>query len=348
MGIKDVIKGIFSKEKDAPSAGGVSLPKGIKIGHSHNEFSGISVILTDEDCVAGVDIRGNAPGTRETDLLKTEKMIEAVQAIALCGGSAYGLGAVSGVMDYLRERKRGHYIKGADKYVPIVPAAVIFDLDDEGYNYPDRDMAYNACVTASDRIESGSVGAGRGATVGKIRGSKNVSKGGFGAASIEVMGVTVTAVVVVNAFGDVYDHNTGKIVAGALDKNGGFFNTTKSMLDGRLLRMLMGGGKGYENEGFGAGAMGADMGGNTTIGCVITDGKLTKLEANKLASISHNGLARSIRPVHTDYDGDTMFCLATGKKKVFNMAFLGEAAVEAVSKAITNAVMSVQKKGENI
>jgi len=313
----------------------IELPKGIKIGHAHNDYTGITVILCDEDCVAGVDVKGAAPGTRETDLLRSDKMIEKIQAIALCGGSAYGLNAVSGVMEFLKDRKRGHYIKNFNKYVPIVPAAVIFDLDDEGYNIPDHHMAHLACIEASATPKTGSVGAGRGATIGKIRGAKNTSKGGVGMASVYVMGVLVTAIVVVNAFGDVYCHKTGKIIAGALDRNGEFFNTNKSMLDGRLLRLLTGLGKAQANEGFEAGA-------NTTIGCIITDAKLDKVQANKLAAISHNGLAQSIKPVHTDYDGDTMFCLAAGKKKVFNFAFLQAAAVEATSRAITNAVESVK------
>ncbi|MCL2555718.1 MAG: P1 family peptidase [Firmicutes bacterium] len=319
----------------------IQLPKGIRIGHADNDYTGVSVIMTDFDCVAGVDVRGAAPGTRETELLKSEKMIREVQAIVLCGGSAYGLSAVDGVMQYLRERKRGYYIKNFDKYVPIVPSAVIFDLDDAEYNFPDKEMGYLACVEANLCPKSGSVGVGRGATVGKIRGPKNTSRGGVGIATVTVMGVMVTAFVVVNAFGDVYDHKNGKIIAGALDRGGQFFNTNKSMLDGKLLRLLMGVGKSDENSGF-------DVGGNTTIGCIITDAKLDKVEANKLASISHNGLAQSIKPVHTDYDGDTMFCLATGKKKVFNFAFLQAAAVEAASRAITNAIEYAKKSEKEV
>jgi len=317
----------------------IELPKGIIIGHAHNDYTGMTVILADAGCAAGVDVRGAAPGTRETDLLGPNKMINEIQAVALCGGSAYGLNAVSGVMEYLRERKRGHYVKTFDKYVPIVPAAVIFDLDDGGYNYPDHQMGYLACVEANPIPKTGSVGAGRGATIGKIRGAKNTSKGGVGIASVSVMGVLVTAIVVVNAFGDVYCHKTGKIIAGALDRSGEFFNTHKAMLDGRLLRLLTGMGKSDDNDGF-------EVGANTTIGCIITDAKLDKVEVNKLAAISHNGLAQSIKPVHTDYDGDTMFCLATGKKKVFNFAFLQSAAVEATSRAITNAVESVKKEAK--
>lgn len=292
------------------------IPKGIKIGHHGNEFTGVTVILCEEGCIGGVDVRGGAPGTHETDLLHNEKEMQKVNGIALCGGSAYGLGAIAGVMDFLRKKNVGFKVES--KVVPIVSGAVIFDLTDKEYHYPDFEMGYNAAENASeDNVISGKVGAGIGATVGKIRGFKNSDKSGLGIATVKVGGITVTAVIVVNALGDIYNHNN-EIIAGAKDNKGNFLNTEKTILDGDYLRLI--------------------MGTNTTIGCIITDAKLSKVEANKIASISHNGLARSIRPVHTNYDGDTMFCLATGKKKVLNIMLLEVGVVEAVMLAIEDAV----------
>jgi len=315
------------------------LPKGITVGHAHNEHTGVTVILSKDGCVCGVEVRGGAPGTRETELLNPVKMMQQVQAVALCGGSAYGLDATGGVMDFLRERKQGYTVKAFDKIVPIVPAAVIFDLVGEGYHYPDKQMGRTACENACAVPAFGAVGVGRGATVGKIRGIKHASKGGAGAATVCVMGVNVTAVVAVNAFGDVYDHTTGRIIAGARDSAGGFLDTNRTILNGQIMRLLFGT-KGKNKKDKNAPEETADNfeGANTTIGCIITDAKLDKVQANKLASIGHNGFAQSIKPVHTDYDGDTLFCMATGKKRVVNFAFLQVAAVEAVSKAVTAAV----------
>lgn len=292
------------------------IPKGIKIGHEQNDFTGVTVIICEEGCIGGADIRGGAPGTHETDLLKNEKMMQKVNAIALCGGSAYGLGAISGIMEFLRLKNVGYKVEG--KVVPIISGAVIFDLNDKEYHYPDHNMGFNACQKATEEnTASGKLGAGTGAMVGKVRGLKNADLGGLGIASVKVQGITLTAVMVVNALGDIYNH-AGEIIAGAKDIKGNFLNTEKTILDGDFIRLV--------------------MGTNTTIGCLITDAKLTKVEANKLASISHNGLAQSIKPVHTDYDGDAMFCLATGKKKALNFMLLEVGAVEAVRLAIEDAV----------
>ncbi|HKL74157.1 MAG TPA: P1 family peptidase [Clostridia bacterium] len=293
-----------------------TIPKGIKIGHAADEFTGVTVIVCEEGCVGGADIRGGAPGTHETDLLRNEKVMQKINGIALLGGSAYGLGAIAGIMECLRKKGIGYKVQG--KVVPIIPGAVIFDLNDNKYHYPDFEMGYRAVENASeDNIVSGKVGAGTGATVGKVRGIKNAMSGGLGIASLKVQGITLTAVVVVNALGDIYNHNN-EIIAGALDNKGNFLNTEKTILDGDFIRLV--------------------MGTNTTIGCIITDAKLTKVEANKLASISHNGLAKSIRPVHTDYDGDTIFCMATGKKKALNFMLLEVGAIEAIQLAIEDAV----------
>jgi L-aminopeptidase/D-esterase-like protein len=294
------------------------LPKGIKIGHANDDHTGVTVILCEEGATGGADVRGGAPGTHETDLIRSEKMMQKINAVTLCGGSAYGLGTIAGVMDCLKKQGIGYKVEG--KVVPIVPGAVIFDLIDKEYHYPDFEMGYKAASNAvEDNVISGRIGAGRGATVGKIRGIKYADKGGLGIGTVKVQGIIVTALIVVNALGDIYDHDN-KIIAGARDNKGGFLNIEKTILEGDFMRLI--------------------MGTNTTIGCIMTDARISKVEANKLASIGHNGLALSIRPVHTDYDGDTLFCLATGKKKVLNFMLLETAAVEAVRLAVEDAVKS--------
>lgn len=293
----------------------VRIPSGFRIGHFDDEYTGVSVILSEQGAVGGVDCRGGAPGTRETDLLHNEKMMQKVNAIVLSGGSAYGLASTVGVMEYLKDHGIGY--RTAGKIVPIVCGAVLFDLNQKEYHYPTAEYGLNACKNASKTLDFGNIGAGKGATVGKIRGLKNACKSGIGAATVRVAGVTVTAVVAVNAMGDVVD-DSGKIIAGAKGKNGEFINTEKCLANGEFAKLL--------------------LGANTTIGCIITDAKLSKTEANLIASISHNGLARAIRPVHTMYDGDTMFCMASGKRPVLNLAVIQSAAVEATAKAIVNAV----------
>lgn len=298
------------------------LPKGIKIGHAGNEHTGCTVILPAKGAVCGCDVRGGGPATRETDLLRNEKMMQQVNAVVLSGGSAYGLESACGVMEYLRENGDGY--KVGKKIVPIVPAACIFDLNDDEYYYPDKQMGIDACKAATETPEFGKVGAGIGATVGKIRGVKHADESGIGCATVNVLGVNVTAVVVVNAFGDVFDYNTGRCIAGARGNSGELLNTAQAVLNGNVLKML--------------------LGANTTIGCVITDAKLDKVEANKIATVAHNGLAKTINPVHTDYDGDALFCMATGKKKVINLAMLEVGAVEAVAQAVLDAVTRVVAK----
>lgn len=293
----------------------VTIPSGFKIGHYEDEFTGVSVILAENGAVGGVDCRGGAPGTRETDLLHNEKMMQKVNAVVLSGGSAYGLASTVGVMEYLKQNGKG--FKSMGKIVPIVCGAVLYDLNQKEYHYPTAQYGLNACKNASKTLDFGNIGAGRGATVGKIRGLKNACKSGIGAATVKVAGVTVTAVVAVNAMGDVVDEN-GKIIAGAKGRNGEFIDTEKCLANGEFAKLL--------------------LGTNTTIGCIITDAKLSKVEANLIASISHNGLARAIRPVHTMYDGDTMFCLASGRRPVVNLAPVQSAAVEATRLAIVNAV----------
>lgn len=293
----------------------VRIPSGFKIGHYDDEYTGVTVILSESGATGGVDCRGGAPGTRETDLLHNEKMMQKVNAIVLSGGSAYGLASTCGVMEYLRQKGVGY--KSLGKIVPIVCGAVLYDLNQKEYHYPTAEYGLKACQNASKTTVFGNIGAGRGATVGKIRGIKNACKSGIGAATEKVLGVTVTAIVAVNAMGDIVD-DEGKIIAGAKGKNGEFIDTEKCLAEGDVLKLA--------------------FGTNTTIGCILTDAKLDKVDVNRLASISHNGLARAIRPVHTMYDGDTMFCMASGKRPVANLAVLQSAVVCATERAIQNAV----------
>jgi len=296
----------------------ISIPKGFKVGHYNDEYTGVTVILSESGAIGGVDCRGGAPGTRETDLLKPEKMMDKVNAIVLSGGSAYGLEASCGVMEYLKNKGIG--FKTTNKIVPIVSQAVIYDLNQKDYHYPTKEYGIKACENADNKLEFGNIGAGKGATVGKIRGMKNSCKSGIGAATIKVGGIVVTAIVCVNAFGDVINTETNEIIAGAKGKNGEFINTEDIMTKGDISKLL--------------------FGTNTTIGCILTNAKITKVQANKLASISHNGLARAIRPVHTDFDGDTMFCLSSGHMPVINFAMIQSATVQATEKAIINAVQA--------
>ncbi len=293
----------------------ITVPKGFKIGHAEDEHTGVTVILCEKGCVAGADVRGGAPGTRETDLLRSEKAQQKIHAVVLTGGSAFGLDSASGVMQYLKEKGCG--FKVGKKRVPIVSGAVIYDLIYDDYYYPDKEMGYKACKNSEQApLTFGQVGVGKGATVGKIRGVKYASKSGVGAATVKVAGVTVTAIVAVNALGDVVDPDTRKVVAGCKSKNG-FAETEKKILNGEFFKLFFG---------------------NTTIGAILTDAKIDKVTANKTASVAHNGLARTIYPVHTDYDGDTLFCMARGNKPVINVALLEIAAVKAVELAVLNAV----------
>lgn len=296
----------------------VFLPSGIKIGHADNGHNGVTVVLCENGCVGGVDVRGGAPGTRETDLLAPEKAAQSVNAIVLTGGSAFGLESTCGVMRWLAERGKGFKVSG--KTVPIVCGAVIFDLNEKETYYPDIELGYKACAAASDKnVAFGAVGVGKGATVGKLRGMKYACTSGVGAATVKAAGAHVTAVVAVNALGDVFDPEAGKIVAGCRNRDGSFAFAEKKLLGGEYLDFIFGKG-------------------NTTIGCVITDAKLDKLQTGKLASVAHNGLARTIYPVHTDYDGDTLFALSAGSRPVVNFALLQAAAVKAVERAVIDAV----------
>jgi L-aminopeptidase/D-esterase-like protein len=299
---------------------------GLKVGHAHNEeaLTGCTVILCEGGAVGGVDQRGGAPGTRETDLLHPMHLVDKVHALLLTGGSAFGLDAASGVMRYLEERGLG-FDAGVAR-VPIVPAAVLFDLAIGRPDLrPDAAMGYQACLNASsDPPAEGDVGAGTGATVGKVLGMGQAMKAGIGTASIEIgTGLIVGAIVAVNAFGDVVDPANGQIVAGVRAPQGGLADTLA------VLRAMI------------SGAAGRHGLGHTVIGAVATNARLTKEQANKMAQMAHDGLARAIRPAHTLFDGDTIFALATGEKDA-DVSIVGAFAAEAFAQAILRAVRAAR------
>lgn len=298
---------------------------GLALGHATHTRrpTGCTVVLCPQGAVCGVDVRGGAPGTRETDLLRSENLVRQVHAVLLTGGSAFGLDAASGVMRWLDER--GHGLAVGSARVPIVPAAVLFDLwlGDPSVR-PDAALGHAACMAAGVEVGQGSVGAGAGATVGKLHGLARASKGGIGTASLRVGSHVVSALVAVNALGDVLDER-GDVLAGArtVDRTG-FVGTTRQLAGGAL-----------------PAAWQATPGCATTIGVVATDAALDKAGANKLAQLAMNGLARCIDPL-TVADGDTMFALATGRGAPASdpavLSLLGSAAAETVARAIRNAV----------
>lgn len=307
-----------------PGSGSIASVRGIRVGHhtDRRRATGCTVIIADAGATAGVDVRGAAPGTRETDLLAPCNLVDRVHAIMLAGGSAFGLDAASGAMRYLEERGIGIDV-GVAK-VPIVPAAVLFDLDSGDPRIrPDADAGYQACVAASANPPAeGSVGAGAGATVGKLFGRRRAMKGGLGSAALTVDGLTVGAIVAVNAVGDVTDPATGRVLAGARSADGGsLLDTRAALLAGELPVAPL-------------------EGTATTIGCVATDAVLTKAQAQRIARQAHDGLARTINPVHTSYDGDTLFALGTGAaERPGNLLLLGVLAAEVVAIAVQRAVM---------
>ena len=307
--------------------------EGIRVGHytDREGITGCTVVLCEGGAVGGVDVRGSAPATRETDLMHPVNRVQEVHAVLLTGGSAYGLDAASGVMRWLEERGVGFDVGVG--VVPIVPAAVLFDLTiGDPKARPDAEAGYQACQSATDgSVAEGSVGAGTGATVGKLLGPKFATKSGLATASVKIgKGIIVGAIVAVNAFGDVVDPATGDILAGTREPVvGGFVNTVKRM-QGDLGQTILG---------FA----------NTTLAVVATNAYLTKEAANKVAQMAHDGLARSIRPVHTMFDGDTVFALATGKPpkkgKGVDPSVVGTAAAEVLAQAVVRAAQQAQSLG---
>ncbi len=308
---------------------------GISVGQVSDKSSltGCTVVLLGDGAVCGVEVRGSAPGTRETDLLNPKMSNERVNAVLLSGGSAFGLAAADGVMQYMEECGKGVDV-GVVK-VPIVTGAVIFDLlVGRSDIRPDKKMGYLACKNASqNKICEGNEGAGTGATVGKILGERSVMKSGIGSASVVLdNGLKVGAIVVVNAFGDIRDNVTGEILAGALSTETNMpVDTEKFMIDN--YDTICGSKNVFQNSRA-----------NTTIGVVATNAKLTKAQCSKLAEMAINGLIRVISPFGTSVDGDTVFGVSLGDKTA-NLDFLGVLASKAMSSAVINAVKAAEPIG---
>jgi L-aminopeptidase/D-esterase-like protein len=299
---------------------------GLRVGHwTHTQAAtGCTVVLCDgEGAVGGVDVRGSAPGTRETDLLAPVNIIERVHGVLLTGGSAFGLDAAGGVMSWLERHGLGCEV-GACK-VPLVPAAVLFDLPvGRGDVRPDAAAGEAACEAASrDAVPQGSVGAGTGATIGKLAGFDRATKGGLGSASARLgSGVVIGALVAVNAGGNVVDPADGHVVAGVRDLQGGFLDATAWL---------------QHNDSTVPQAR--PTVGNTTLAVVATDAVLTKTQATKVAQMGHDGLARAIDPIHTMYDGDTVFALATGASgRSADASIVGAVGARVLAQAVLNAV----------
>ncbi len=298
---------------------------GLQLGHAQDfeAATGCTVVVTKEGAVCGVDQRGGAPGTRETDLLRPMHLVEKVHAVLLTGGSTFGLAAADGVVRWLEENNIGFDVGVA--HVPIVPAAVLFDLGVGRADIrPDAAMGYAACQDAASQAETpemGSIGAGTGAMVGNILGPQGRMKGGLGAAVIELgEGLLVGALIAVNCFGDVIDPESGQILAGARKLPEGDFIDTMQVL----------------KQGVGSFA---DLE-NTVIGVVATNATLSKEAASKVAQMAQDGLARAIRPAHTMFDGDTIFALATGQGSAADVNVIGAFAAEATAQAIVTAVQT--------
>ncbi|MBC8591249.1 P1 family peptidase [Wansuia hejianensis] len=294
--------------------------EGLKVGHSTSieGATGCTVIICEEGATGGVDVRGAAPGTRETDLLRPENMVDKIHAVVLSGGSAFGLEASCGVMKYLEEQGIGFDV-GVTK-VPIVTSAVIFDLNIGNHKIrPGFSFGYEGAKTASaTENRQGNIGCGMGATVGKILGPKNAMKSGLGSATISVGDLKVSAIVSVNSFGDVFDYKTNQQICGPYDygKNQMLNTYTIMKKESNVPNFSMR---------------------NTTIGVIGTNAILNKGEANKIAQMSHNGFARSINPIHTMLDGDTIFTMATNRVKA-DINLIGSLGAEVMSQAITNAI----------
>lgn len=309
---------------------------GIAAGHAGDleRRTGCTVILCEAGAVCGVSVLGGAPGTRETDLLRPENTVERVHAVLLSGGSAFGLAAADGVVRYLEARGAG-YPTGAGR-VPIVPAAVLFDLSFAAPGVrPDPAMGEAACRAAhTGRVEEGCVGAGIGATVGKLFGLAGAMKSGVGTWSTRVGGgAVVGALVATNALGDVRDVRTGAILAGGRDPATGQFADTAAYLQ-RI---------GLPETGFGGPAAGG-VPTNTTIGVVATDAAVTKAGATRLAVLAHTGLARAVSPSHTSVDGDTFFVLSTGTAAA-EMLPLEAAVADVVAEAVMRSVRAARTLG---
>lgn len=309
------------------ASGSITDVLGIEVGHftETRRPTGCTVVMARDGAVAGVDVRGAAPGTRETDLLSPVNLVERVHAVMLSGGSAWGLAAATGAVQWLEEQGVGLDVHVAR--LPLVPAAVLFDLMvGDASIRPDAAAGYAACACASTRRPAeGNVGAGAGATVGKVFGMDGAMKCGIGTASLRVGGITVGALIACNALGDVIDPDTAQVIAGARTANGkALLDTRRALMRGKLPQALL-------------------PGTNTTIGVIATDAVITKVQATKLAQMAHDGLARSINPVHTMLDGDTLFAMGTGKAgKSPGMMVLGALVAEVTARATARAARAAR------
>lgn len=299
---------------------GIHEIEGFSIGHARDidAATGVTVILCPEGAVTGVDVRGGAPGTRETDLLDPVNLVDKSHAVMLAGGSAFGLDAASGIMAYLEERNIGFDVQVTS--VPIVCGAVLFDLLLGDWQIrPDRAMGYLACQNATSRKQpNGNVGAGTGASVGKIRGMDHAVKSGLGTHAIQVGDLKIGAIVAVNCLGDVLDPRTGEVLAACRQDDGTFGNTEQVMLQSFSRKKNL-------------------FSGNTTIGAILTNADLTKSQATKLASMTQNGYARTMRPAHTMFDGDTVFAMSRGTVTA-DASVVGTLATRVMERAIVTAI----------
>jgi L-aminopeptidase/D-esterase-like protein len=329
LGRKETEMATMADAKEAkirePEEIGIDEIEGFKIGHAQDErgATGCTVVLCERGAVAGVDVRGRAPATRETDLLRADNTVERVHAVMLSGGSAFGLDACAGAMAFLEERGVG--FDAGVAVVPIVCGASLFDLVvGDAKARPDKAMGYAACENAGkDAPAEGNVGAGTGATVGKYLGPARMMKSGLGIYAMRAGDVKCGALVAVNALGDVFDADTGQAIAGLLNEDGTALVRTERILYAEM------------------GARREVFSGNTTLGCVLTNARLTKPEAGRLASAAHNGFARAIRPVHTSADGDAIFALSAGEAEASPDA-LGSLAALVMARAVARAVRAAK------
>ncbi|NFS27864.1 P1 family peptidase [Clostridium botulinum] len=299
---------------------------GIKLGHAENKEggTGCSVVICKNGATGGVDVRGGSPGTRETDLLNPMEMVDKIHAVVLSGGSAFGLDASSGVMDYLENKNIGFDVTVAK--VPIVCQAVLFDLAFGNPKVrPDKFMGIKACLNSEEYYDdiNGNIGAGFGATVGKFLGPDFSMKGGLGTYAVKVGDLEVGAMVAVNCLGDVVDPQNLNIISGAYDRKNNNFLNTENLILSNLKNPIN------------------PFKGNTTIGIIATNANFTKAEANKVASMAHNGYARTIYPAHTMFDGDTIFTMATNKVNS-DVTTVGMLAARVMEKAILRGVKSAK------
>jgi L-aminopeptidase/D-esterase-like protein len=313
--------------------------RGIEVGHAQDDdaLTGCTVILCRKGAVAGVDVRGGAPGTRETDLLNPINLVQKVHAIVLSGGSAFGLDAASGVMRYLEERKIG-FNTGVAK-VPIVPSAILYDLNlGRADVRPDSAMGYKAASSASSAAPAeGNVGVGAGASVGKMFGASLAMKAGVGTASRNIGGgVIVGALVAVNAWGDVVNPQTGNILAGLRSGKIGPLRVGGKNYFADTLAMMQ--------KPLGRGLLGFASRANTVIGVVATNAKFDKAQATKIAQMAQDGIARAVRPAHTMLDGNVIFALAAGAKRA-DVSMVGAFAAEVMAEAVVRAVKMAKPAG---